>query len=528
MSTHARHLVIFAVLLTFGCKEQFSNYCPEAPNHNCLSVDAAPVRCTSDQQCAPNVCDLAGSQMCVQCTTANPAACTAATPFCGSDNACHGCSTDQQCAPNVCDLGSQMCVQCTTANPAACTATTPVCGNDNACHGCTAHAECSSNVCLADGSCAAQTSVAYVAGGQSGTCSKTDPCGTLDAALQTGRPYVKLATGLIKDNKTTTIDGKTVTILADAGAKLDRDGDGAILVVQSSGAAGAKVQIFDVEITGATGTSGGDGIRLTANGSVPSLDLTRVTIDGNQGIGVTIAGGSLTVSRSTVSGNTGGGVAMTGAGSITVSQSTVSGNTGGGVAMTGASGSITVSQSTVSGNTGGGIAVSGTFSIVGNVFFNNGGNTSLIGGISIGTSTNAANRLEFNSFALNTTQDGVGPAVQCLAGTFTAKNNIMSDNRTPTAQADQFGGTCTHAFSIIRPGALPVGNSGADPMFVDPSRGNLHLNTTSPARRTADPNSDLTGIAARDIDGTSRTSPADIGAYQFKAQGSAATTEDHP
>src|SRR5882724_593929 len=128
MSTLAPCFAILAVLGAFGCKEQFSNYCADAPHHNCLNVaDAAPAYCTGDQQCAPNVCDLAGSRMCVQCTT---------------------------------------------ANPAACIATTPVCGADNACHGCTAHAQCSSNVCLADGSCAVETSVAYVAGGQTGTCGK--------------------------------------------------------------------------------------------------------------------------------------------------------------------------------------------------------------------------------------------------------------------------------------------------------------------------------------------------------------------
>jgi len=115
-----------------------------------------------------------------------------------------------------------------------------------------------------------------------------------------------------------------------------------------------------------------------------------------------------------------------------------------------------------------------------------------------------------------------------VAGTFNAKNNIMSDNRTPTAQADQFAGTCTHTFSMMRPGAVPTGNSGSDPLFADPSKGNLRLSSTSPARRAADPSSDLTGIAARDMDGTARTAPADLGAYQFKPQGSAATTANDP
>ncbi len=421
-----RCLMFIAGLCVVGCRDQNHNYCGDAPHTNCMDLDAALEPCTSDQQCAPNVCDLAGSRTCVQCTT---------------------------------------------ANPAACTATTPVCGTDNACHGCTTHAECSSNVCLPDGSCALEPSVAYVAENGSGnTCGKLTPCQTLAVGLQTNRPYVKFAAGLVKDTQTTTVDSKTVTIFADAGAKLDRDGDGPILVVQSSGAAGANVQIFDLEITGATGVPGGDAIRLTANGGTPVLGLTRVTIDNNQGIGVTATGGSLTVSQSTFSANQGGGISET----------------------------------------------NGTFVVVGNVFFGNGGLNSSAGGIAITTMPNGTNRLEFNSFALNTTQTGVGPAIQCFVSTFNARNNIMSDNRTSATQADQFAGSCTHTFSIIRPGVLPTGDSAADPMFVDPSNGDLHITTASPARHGADPSSDLTGIASHDIDGVARVSPADMGAYEFK------------
>lgn len=433
MSTLAARFAILAVLGAFGCKEQDSNYCPDALHHNCLNVDAAITQCTSDQECSPNVCDLTGSKACVQCTI---------------------------------------------ANPTACTATTPICGTSNACRGCAAHAECGSSVCLADGSCAVEANVAYVASGGSGTCGKADPCGTLDVALQTGRPYVKFAAGLVKDNKTTTIDGKTVTILADAGAKLDRDGDGATLVVQSSTPATTSVQIFDLEITGATGVPGGDAIRLIANGGAPSLSLTHVTIDGNQGNAVVATGGVLAVSRSAIAQNNGGGISVT----------------------------------------------NGIFVIVGNVFFGNGGISSSVGGVAITSAPNGMNTLEFNSFALNMTQVGIGPAIQCIVATFNAKNNIMSDNRTPMAQADQFTGTCTHTFSIMQPGTVPTGNSGADPLFADPSKGDLHIMSTSPARRAADPTSDLTGIAAHDIDGTPRMSPADIGAYQLKPQSSAATS----
>jgi hypothetical protein len=444
--------MLIAGLCVVGCREQNDNFCASAPHTNCMNLFDAPIEhCMNDQQCAPNICDLSGSKTCVQCTN---------------------------------------------SRPEACTATTPVCGTDNTCRGCTSHAECSSNVCLADGSCAMESSVAYVAPAPTGggnACSKLTPCGTLQVAIQTNRPYVKIAAGLFKDSQTTTIDSKTVTILADVGAKLDRDGDGPILMIQSSGAAGADVQIFDLEITGATGAPGGDGIRLTANGGIPALRLTRVTIDKNQGIGVTSAGGSLTVLQSSFSGNDGG-------------------------AITATNGSLSVSRSTFSTNQGGGISeMNGTFVVVGNVFYNNGANGSSIGGIAITTASNPVNRLEFNSFNLNSTQLGLGPAIQCAAGTFVAKNNIMSDNRTPAAQPDQFTGPCMHAFSIMRPGTVPTvpaGNSGSDPLFLNPAMGDLHIPPASPARHAADPNSDLTGIASHDVDGVARVSPADIGAYE--------------
>jgi hypothetical protein len=65
---------------------------------------------------------------------------------------------------------------------------------------------------------------------------------------------------------------------------------------------------------------------------------------------------------------------------------------------------------------------------------------------------------------------------------------------------------------------MPPGtaNIASDPLLVDPSKGDLHIQSTSPARRGADPASDLTGIASRDIDGNLRGTPADIGAYVFK------------
>jgi hypothetical protein len=150
---------------------------------------------------------------------------------------------------------------------------------------------------------------------------------------------------------------------------------------------------------------------------------------------------------------------------------------------------------------------------VGNVFFANGTSLGNVGGVAVSTSQSSANRLEFNSFNKNQTQNGLGTAIQCVAGTFTARNNAMSENGTLT-NMEQVGGTCVHAYSIARPGTVPpgTGNSGMDPMFENTTTGDLHLKAGSPALGAADPASMLTGPAEFDIDGNKRTSPADIGA----------------
>jgi hypothetical protein len=92
----------------------------------------------------------------------------------------------------------------------------------------------------------------------------------------------------------------------------------------------------------------------------------------------------------------------------------------------------------------------------------------------------------------------------------------MSGNGTQT-NLEQTGGSCTHAYSIAIPGTLPPGgtNLASDPLFKDPSTGDLHIQAGSPAIRAADPASDLTGLAAYDIDGDLRVSPADLGADQI-------------
>jgi hypothetical protein len=443
----------------------------------------------------------------------NPSYCPGARhDDCANVDAARRCSASAECPmPLVCDVGgTNTCVACTPQEAAACTGATPVCGDDRMCRGCTAHAECGgSEACLPEGSCGDPGQVAYVkpaalGGTDNPSCTLAMPCTKVASALQTGRPYVKLA-GTNDEGGTLSIDNRNVTLLAERDAKLIRTSLGLHVEVKGT----SQVEIYDLEISGALGAQG-VGISMPT-GNTAKLTLQRVKILDNTGGGISATGGTLTVGQSTLSNNAGGGISATG-GTLTVGQSTLSNNAGGGISATG--GTLTVGQSTLSNNAGGGIsATNGTYAIVGNMFFNNGNDTTLVGGVAIGTSQSPMNRLEFNSFSRNKAQDGLGAAIHCIAGTFTARNNIMSENGTLT-NMEQVGGTCAHAYSIIRPGTLPPGpgNSNADPLFVNTTTGDLHVRAGSPALGAADPNSDLTGLAERDLDGDVRMRPADIGA----------------
>jgi hypothetical protein len=137
-----------------------------------------------------------------------------------------------------------------------------------------------------------------------------------------------------------------------------------------------------------------------------------------------------------------------------------------------------------------------------------------VGGISISAPANPANRLDFNTIAGNHAQPGNGPGLQCTAGSLAVRNNIIYNNNDNLAA--QFGGNCQPTYSAL--GFVTTdanNNTHGDPMFGAA----FHLTANSPLVGKADPNSDLSGIAAKDIDGEKRIkrsgAGADIGADQF-------------
>jgi hypothetical protein len=336
---------------------------------------------------------------------------------------------------------------------------------------------------LPDGGCGTDANVAYVdPTGTGTTCTKVAPCKKVDDAFKTSRPFVKFS-GVT--DEAVVVENKNVTFLADPGAKLTRTSVGILVEVRGT----SKVEIYDLEISGALGATG-IGISLPA-GNAASLAVHRATISGNGGGGISATGGTLTVGQSTVSGNQGGGISATG-------------------------GTLTVGQSTVSGNQGGGIFVSnGTFDITNNFIYRNGNSTgTTVGGVVLAVSTIGTSRLDFNTIVDNeisasTTSSG---GLVCDIVGFNASNNLIARNfvnRLSTAVNANTIGQCMHLTSKI------VSDLG-ELKFIAPDVPpyNYHLSAGSTAIDAA---TTLSTIAV-DAEGDVRPQGAqkDVGADEFK------------
>ncbi len=359
--------------------------------------------------------------------------------------------------------GTGICVQCTVADSAACAGVTPICGADATCKGCGKHGDCASAVCLADGSCAAEATVAYVSptGTDNDQCGKSTPCTKVAKAIATSRPYVKFSE---TTDEAISLENKNVTFVAEPGAKLTRTNNGILLEVKGS----SQLEIFDLELTGASGPSG-IGISLPV-GNTARLSLQRAKVTNNNGGGIVINGGVLTISQSTISGNAGGGISIS----------------------------------------------SATFDITNNFIYRNGNSTgTTIGGVSFAVAAAGSNRFEFNTIVDNeisasTTSSG---GVLCDIPGFAASNNIIARNfvnRMSAAANANTLGQCTH------PSSKMVADLG-ELKFLAPDMPpfNYRVGAGSSAIDQATTPSPI----VVDVDGDARPQGAqkDIGADEYKA-----------
>jgi len=369
-----------------------------------------------------------------------------------------------------------------TGHTELCVNDTPLCIND-ICTGCTKHTDCTeSSTCLPSGACAKSEDVAYVGGvnaTEDGRCTKDEPCTKIQEAA--AKKSIVKVTGEVKEPCSITTG--TVQIFADLDAKLTPTASDNTTALEARGT--ANIEIYDLQISKTTGNAPAITLSNTAK-----LSLIHVNIIENTGRGIDAIGGTLTITRSSISKNGGGGIRM--------------------------SGPV-------------------NFHIVSNVIFGNGspdqGQTSgLIIGVNV-PSSEVPNELAFNSISRNTGNNDLGQGIQCPGANqvVIGSNNIIWNNgiipgsgQLPPTDPQVNGTGCSHTFSDIGPIGVPplTTNIGIDPSFVDEATGNLHLMPTSIAIQKADPSTNLSGLAAKDIDGDARVNTgtsmaADMGADQI-------------
>lgn len=492
-------LALLVALLAPGCSSILGDklnpaYCAAHPTDvDCMQqgppVDApdapdAPTGCTSNTECAlPMPVCLVDQRVCVQCTATDETACTGATPACA--------------------IEQMTCVRCTPEDQEACAGNTPLCGSNNACRACASHDDCPSRACLPSGACGDDTNVAYVdPAGAGTTCSKASPCVKVDDAVKTGRPFIKFH-GVTDEQ--VTLDDVNVTFLADPSARLTSTSNGILLRIDGT----SQVAIYDLEISGASGTNSA-GISLQP-GNAATVSLVRVTISGNSGAGISASGGTLTISRSALTGNTGSGINVAGS-AATISRSTIGSNTGIGVNSS-SGGTLTISESIVRDNVGGGISNDdATLAITNNFIYRNGnGSTAPFGGADLGAAPVAISRFEFNTIVDNQSRIALTSAggIICDQIGLVAAHNIIFRNQGGTTGNVQALGVCTYADSYVMPGSSIVDNT---PGFASPNTPpfDYHLSAISPAT-VVDAAGACTGA---DIDGDQRPAGAacDLGA----------------
>lgn len=384
------------------------------------------------------------------------------------------CSASTDCANSsgtpVCDtaLDGGTCVQCTAADNHACEG--EVCKNDT-CQLCTQHADCASHACLADGTCARADQVAYVRPTGSGTvCTDAAPCSTINNALTTNKPVIKVE-GTITDSAATLIDGKAVQILGEA-ASLQRITSGTTLDVRNTG---SDVHIYSLEIISGFGARTDPMISLSGSG-IPKLSLTSVKVSNNTGIGISSTAGVLTLARSVISANTGGGILVTG----------------------------------------------GDFDITNNWIIINGGPNNdptaglpSFGGVLINSASAGTRRFEFNTVASNASKMTSGVLCGDNVPSVGFSNNIIFGNEGVGTSTQISGSACTWTFSDIGDSVVTAGtgNINSDPLFVAPNSDNYHLMSASPAKNAADPMATIN----IDLDGDPRPQGgrSDIGADEL-------------
>jgi hypothetical protein len=272
--------------------------------------DAAIVACTDSSECSGTtpICSRTEGT-CQACSADNECSASGSdAPFCAADGRCGACAKDVDCADPM----------------------RPLCDAQTlTCRGCNAHSECASTVCdIAASACVDPSEIVYVEreGSFGPDCGTQElPCASPDDAVMkvtSERSYMRL-TGTFSSRLT--LSATRIRVIGE-GATLD------LTPVDFDPIAGITVNM-DAQVLI-------DGLRV-ANLSVAGgiscessqLTLRRVTVDGNEGEGVSASNCALIIEESRITGNSERGVAASGAvgGNLVIERSLIADNYTGGI-----------------------------------------------------------------------------------------------------------------------------------------------------------------------------------------------------
>ncbi|HZS35863.1 MAG TPA: hypothetical protein VFF06_03505 [Polyangia bacterium] len=502
----AAALALAVTLALAGCEKNNGAYCDATiacPNGG--TCDLVARQCSTSASDLPVVLpdlagvDLAGVDLTSTCTACPPekplcvsgacAPCNAAT---NADDACKALDqTRAHCLSTGPDAGR--CVNCTTNGDC----TQPhdlICDpTAHACRGCVANGECDSLICdtvfdpvfgasIQRGDCLPPggNNIIYV--------DQLNCPSTVDGSK--AKPYCHLATAISKVTSTLNIIHAAPSSYAE---DLQVGNDTSFILV---------------------GDPGSPDTALVGKNNEP------IHINGNGGTNVTLIGLDFPNSPS------GHSSIWCDSGKVAVYQTRVANSGYYGIDGSPNCSNVVVDQCRIGpGNSQGGlhVGVSGSntsFTITNNFVFRNGSASSLIGGVSLFSSTSVSPRVFVNNtIANNTTQTGYAGVACALGAPFTINQNILFSNIASATISEsncttRYTATDDH-FDAISFQSNNVDLSVTGPAFLDNANNDYHLQSGSPCKGTAG----ASALTNHDIDGDPRpsvgTSRFDIGADQL-------------
>lgn len=415
-------VVILSLVATAACTKQNPNLC-------CTDeADCAAQGLSTDAQCAEGL--LCRGNQCIAVTCNGSSDCDASAPYCVDSSCSESCADDGQCpgfgqtTASHCVAGE--CVECRTDVAADCGINAPIC-DAGTCRACKLHKECATGICTPQGTCAAESEIAFVAadGSASSACTKDTPCSLERAfALQPTKVYVRTAAGIYNTASGVVMSGNRLLVGVGT-VSIRRATPGPIVTIGPS----SDLTIENVTIESATSSDPNYGTGIVCPGDPIGTRVVRlknVDVRSCMSVGITADRCSIIGLHATIRNNMAGGI-------YTIDSD------------------LALDASSIADNAGTALAFdSGTLSLTNSFVVRNGG------GIEF-NSASTANRIEFNTIADN----GAATAgLSCNPGNsqLSAPNNLFARN-TPNT----FGSKCT------LPGSLTVDNDISAIRFVSPN-----------------------------------------------------------